>query len=140
MTMTNIEWLTLAPSLSPEGIVHLFQMGFVDASGEIVPESSIADVPTGSSIALAMNPEAASTPEWKIMTANAAGQTISNEIWAPPGTPAPYVDAWRKGFAEATADPEFVAAHIKSFGVPVNWTSGEDTRAVVDKILALYGN
>lgn len=140
MPMSNIEWLTFAPSLTPEGISPLFQMGFVDASGEVVAESSIADVPTGNSIALAMNPDAASTPEWKTMTANAAGQTISNEVWAPPGTPEPYVEAWRKAFGEATTDPEFVAAHVKAFGVPVNWTSGPDTRAIVDRIFALYGN
>jgi hypothetical protein len=37
-------------------------------------------------------------------------------------------------------DPEFVAFHVKSFGVPANWTSGADTRKVVNKILELYGN
>jgi tripartite-type tricarboxylate transporter receptor subunit TctC len=140
MPMANVEWLLFASSLTPEGVSPMWQMGYVDATGNVVAESSIADVPTGHALALAANPDAASTPEWKIMTASAAGQTISDEIWAPPGTPAPYVEAWRKAFASAVTDPQFVAEHMKAFGVPVNWTSGEDTRKAVETIMGLYGN
>jgi tripartite-type tricarboxylate transporter receptor subunit TctC len=140
MPMSNVEWLTFAPSLTPEGVSPMWQMGFVDGTGNVVAESSIADVPTGHSIVTAMNPSAVDSPEWKIMTANAAGQTVSDQVWAPPGTPAPLVEAWRTAFQSAVADPEFVAFHVKSFGVPANWTSGADTRKVVDKILGLYGN
>ncbi len=138
MPMSNIEWQTFGPSLAEEGAAAIWQMGYLNADGEVVGVE-IPPIPTGHDVVRQVNPDAVGGEAWNVMTIAAAGQSISNEVWAPPGTPDAYVEAWRDAFVAATSDPEFIATHLESYGIEPSWTDGAQAREVVDQILALYG-
>jgi tripartite-type tricarboxylate transporter receptor subunit TctC len=71
------------------------------------------------------------------MTASAAGQGITRQIWSPPGMDDKYVTAWRKAFSAIMADPKYIKEHSKSWGVPASWISGDIGEGIVKKFLDL---
>lgn len=139
MPMSVIEWLNFGPDLSKDGAVAMIQYGF-DEGGKIVRSGAIADVPTGQEAALQANPDAASTEAWKILNNQSLTSNISNQLWAPEGTPGDYVEALSTAFEAAVQDPEFLALHEKQYGLPAEWTNAEDARAIVNSVIANYGN
>ena len=139
MPISSIEWVTIEQSVREEGGSLLWQVGYLDSEGQVQPVDYV-DIPTGHEIVRQINPEAVGGEDWNIMSAAAAGQAISDEVWAPAGTPEKYVQAWREAFTKAVTDSGFVTEHIQAYGTSPVWTEGEDARAIVNEILAIYNN
>lgn len=138
MPMSVIEWLRFGPDLAKDGAVPMWQYGFA-IDGEIVGTPAV-DIPTGHAVAEMVNPDGVGSDHWATLTIQSATSTISNQIWAPPGAPLGHVEALAAGFSAATSDPEFLELHEKQYGLPAEWTGREAARAVVDGVLAAYGN
>lgn len=137
MPMSVIEWLTFGPDLSKDGAVALIQYGFGE-DGKVTSTDAI-DAPTGNAVAEKVNPDSVGSDAWNVMLVQASGQTVSNQVWAPEGTPKEFVNAYSAAFVAATSDPEFMALHEKQYGLPVEWTDAAKARSVVDGVLAVYG-
>ena len=138
MPMSAIEWLRFGPDLSQDGAVPMIQYGFTEA-GEVV-RSGALDIPTGHEAVLKVNADAPGTPAWDQMTLQSLTSNVSNQVWAPAGTPADFVDTLSAGFAAAASDPEFLALHEKQYGLPAEWTDGPAARDIVDRIIAVNAN
>lgn len=136
MPMSVIEWLTFGPDLSSQGAVAVIQYGF--AEGDTVTATDAVDAPTGHAVVEQVNPDGVGSADWGVMTAQSAGQSISNQIWAPEGTPIDIVEAVSQGFVDATSDPEFVAQHMEQYGLAPEWNDRAAARAVVDRIIGIY--
>lgn len=138
MPMSVIEWLRFGPDLSQDGAVAMFQYGFAEGD-EIVPSAAV-DIPTGHQAVLQANPDAAGTEALAVMTLQALTSNISNQIWAPPGTPADAVEVLAAGFEAATSDPEFLALHETQYGLPAEWTGRDAAVEIINSVLAIYSN
>ena len=138
MPMSVIEWLRFGPDLEKDGAVAMIQYGF--ASGGEVTGTPAVDIPTGHEVVMKANPDGVGSDAWDVMTLQSLTSNVSNQIWAPAGTPDDYVAALSAGFEAATSDPEFLALHEKQYGLPAEWTGRDAARAVVDGVLAVYGN
>lgn len=138
MPMSVIEWLTFGPDLSNEGAFAAIQYGF--AEGGVISATQAVDIPTGHDLVQQLNASAVGTEDWNEMTAQAAGQSVSNQIWAPAGTPVDIVEALSQAFVDATSDPEFQALHIEQYGLPVEWNDRASSRAIVDDIIEIYAD
>lgn len=138
MPMSNIEWLTFGPDLSQNGVEAIWQFGYIK-DGEVTAVEK-PDVPTGHDVIRRINPDAVGGDDWNEMLVAVAGQSVSNEIWAPAGTPPEYAAVWAQAFFDAVNDPEFQAEHEKAYGIPASWTDAATARAIVDSVLEVYGN
>lgn len=138
MPMSVIEWLTFGPDLSKDGAVPLIQYGF--GNDGVVTPTDVVDIPTGHGVVERVNPGGVGSDDWNVMLVQSSGQTVSNQVWAPAGTPEEYVDALAAGFVAATSDPEFLALHEEQYGLPAEWTNRARARAVVEAILTVHGN
>lgn len=138
MPMSVIEWLTFGPDLSKDGAVPLLQYGF-GVGDKVIPTDAI-DVETGHAIVERVNPDGVGSDDWNTMMVQASGQTVSNQVWAPAGTPDEAVAILSQAFVDATSDPEFRAQHEEQYGLAVEWTDAAEARAIVDSVLAIYGN
>lgn len=138
MPMSVIEWLRFGPDLAKDGAVPMWQYGFA-IEGEIVGTPAV-DIPTGHAVVEQVNPDGVGSDQWGTMTVQSATSVISNQIWAPAGTPLDHVEALAAGFEAATSDPEFLELHEKQYGLPAEWTGRAAARAAVDGILAVYEN
>lgn len=138
MPMSVIEWLTFGPDLMESGAVAVWQYGFaVDGT---VTGTDVVDIPTGHAVVEMVNPDGVGSDDWNVMLVQSAGQTVSNQIWAPAGTPSDFVEAFAAAFVAATSDPEFLALHEEQYGLPAEWTGRVDARAVIEGVLGVYGN
>lgn len=136
MPMSVIEWLRFGPDLEKDGAVAVLQYGFGD-NGKVTPTDAI-DIPTGHAAVEKANAAGVGSDDWNTMTVQSSGQTVSNQIWAPAGTPAEYVKAMSEAFIAATSDPEFMATHVKQYGLVVEWTGAAKAREVVDSIIEIH--
>lgn len=137
MPMSVIEWLRFGPDLSKGGAVALWQYGFAE-DGKVTATDAV-DIPTGHAVVEKVNAAGVGSDDWNVMLIQAAGQAVSNQIWAPADTPDEYVKAMSDAFIAATSDPEFIALHEKQYGLNVEWTGSEKAREIVDGVLAIYG-
>lgn len=138
MPISVIEWLRFGPDLEKAGAIPMWQYGLLE-DGAVVGTDAV-DVITGHELAKMANADAESTPEWKAITTQAATSTISNQIWAPAGTPPEHVEALAAAFEAGANDPEFLALHEKQYGLPAEWMSRDATRAAVDYVIDAYAN
>lgn len=138
MPISVIEWLRFGPDLMEAGAVPMWQYGFL-IDGEIVGTDAV-DIPTGHDVAMQANADAENHPGWKGITTQSATSTISNQLWAPAGTPMDYVEALSAAFAAAARDPEYLAKHEKQYGLPAEWMDREATRAAVDYVINAYAD
>ncbi len=138
MPMSVIEWLRFGPDLAKDGAVPMWQYGFA-IDGDIVGTPAV-DIPTGHAVVEQVNSDGVGSDQWGTMTVQSATSVISNQIWAPAGTPLDHVEALAAGFEAATSDPEFLELHEKQYGLPAEWTGRTAARAAVDGILAVYEN
>lgn len=138
MPMSVIEWKTFGPDLSNDGAIVLWQYGFGE-NGQVTATDAV-DAETGHAIVERANPGGVGSDDWDTMNVQASGQTVSNQIWAPAGTPDEAIEILSQAFVDATSDPEFRALHEKQYGIPAEWTNAAEARAVVDSVLAIYGN
>jgi tripartite-type tricarboxylate transporter receptor subunit TctC len=138
MPMSVIEWLNFGPDMAKDGAVAMWQYGF--SENGVISGSDAVDIPTGHAAALMANPDAEGTDAWNTLTLQALTSVISNQIWAPAGTPEDYVNALSAAFEAATSDEEFLALHEKQYGLRGEWTGAAKAKAIVEDILGVYGN
>lgn len=138
MPMSVIEWLTFGPDLAKDGAVPLWQYGF--AQGDEVTATNAVDIPTGHAVVQEVNADGVGSEAWGVMMVQALASNISNQIWAPAGTPDEAIAILSQGFVDATSDPEFLTQHEERFGLPAEWTDAATARAIIDSILAFHGN
>ena len=118
----HLTWVQNLSTYKKSDFHAVYQMGYMDGSGEIVPVTvgGMDKVPTGHSIVKKYKPDAVGSRDWKIMTSVAAGQGVAREVWAPPGTDAKYVEAWRKAFVATANDARYKATGVR-FNFHVHW-------------------
>lgn len=133
----HLTWVQNLSTYTKSDFHAVYQMGYMDGSGEIVPVTvgGMDKVPTGHSIVKKHKPKAVGSRDWKIMTSVAAGQGVAREVWAPPGTDGKFVAAWRKAFVATANDAQYKADHQKAWGVPMSWIPGDVGEPIVKKYL-----
>ncbi len=139
MPFSHTFWIQRLKGWKKAKFYGVFQLGYMNNSGEVVrvKVAGLDKMMSGHDIVRKYRPNAIGGRDWKIMTASAAGQGVTRQIWSPPGMDDKYVTAWRKAFSAIMADPKYIEEHSKSWGVPVSWIPGDVGEGIVKKFLDL---
>ena len=116
---------------SGEGIAISY-LATIDKQGRFERNKHIAEMPAFPDLYHQIHGKLPSGPEWDAFNwlIEQFGD-LAFAMFAPPGTPAPALDALRKGYAAAMADPDLVAHAIKTTGLPYDPVSAEKGKAVL---------
>lgn len=116
---------------SGEGIA-LNYLVVVDKAGNFERNKLITEMPAYPDLYKEIHGKLPSGPEWDAL--NWLTQVFGDlafGMFAPPGTPAPALEALRKGYAAALADPGLVEHAVKTTGLPYEVVPAEKGRAVL---------
>ena len=112
-------WMRNLKNYADLNIKPIYQMGTLDAAGNIIRDPLIKDVPTADELYLKLKPNAKGTQEYKALRTAMSMYQIAKGFFLPAGTDAAIVDAWRTAVDKAAKDPAFIAEHKKLFGFPL---------------------
>jgi tripartite-type tricarboxylate transporter receptor subunit TctC len=115
---------------SGEGMA-LAYLVVADKDGKFEPNPYIKEMPGFPALYREIHGKAPSGPTWDAL--NWMVQQVSDVMFvglAPPGTPAPALEALRQAFPAAINDPEFVAHAVKTNGLPFTFVPVEKGKAV----------
>lgn len=125
--MASSSSLQLKPLLDNPDFVTLAQLGDLDDSGKFVARTSYPHVPVFADMVSAKVP----AEHRDTFLAWLQIQYIDKWFALPPGTPEPYVRAYREAFRKAAADPEFIKAARQQFGEDFQTTTANATTQLV---------
>ncbi len=99
-----------------------------DADGNPVPAKVLEDlgVPRLDELHQTMHGSPPSGENWEAFKTLQALSNMGLSVWLPEGTPDAALEALMAGWYALPNDPEFIAAHEKAFGKPVNFLSHDD--------------
>lgn len=116
---------------SGEGIA-LNYLVTIDKQGRYQRNKHITEMPAFPDLYQQIHGKLPSGPQWDAFNwlIEQFGD-LAFAMFAPPGTPPPALEALRKGYAAAMADPDLVAHAIKTTGLPYDPVSAEKGKAVL---------
>jgi hypothetical protein len=122
----------LNPLIKEAGFVPIAQMGTPDASGKMVSNPAMSEVPVFNDLILPrLNGEAlAAYNTWL------NDQLVDKWFALPPGTPGEVVTAYRTAFAKAAKDSELLMRAAKEFGEDFSPMGGEEVGRIAKALAA----
>ena len=112
-------WMRNLKNYADLNIKPIYQMGTLDAAGNIMRDPLIKDVPTADELYLKLKPNAKGTQDYKALRTAMSMYQIAKGFFLPAGTDAAIVNAWRTAVDKGAKDPAFIAEHTKLFGFPL---------------------
>ena len=108
-----------------------------DADGNVRPRSSQLEdlgVPTLVELYREMHGSDPSGQHWEAYKTLNILTAMGLSVWMPEGTPDEAFNAVKAGWDALPSDPEFIAAHEKAFGKPVNFVAYESVAAAAASV------
>lgn len=126
-SMASSSAAQLKPLLDNPAFVPLTQLGDLNDNGKFVPRQAFPGVTVFADMITSKLPPA----EAEVLLAWLQTQYIDKWFALPAGTPPVYVEAYRKAFIQAAADPEFIRQAKLQFGEDFGTTSAHNMTQLV---------
>jgi tripartite-type tricarboxylate transporter receptor subunit TctC len=126
-SMASSSSTQLQPLLDNPAFAAFTQLGDLNDEGKFVPRAAFPNV----TVFADMITSKLSPSDAEILLAWLQTQYIDKWFALPAGTPAPYVEAYKKAFLQAAQDPEFVKQAKLQFGEDFGTTSAHNMTLLV---------
>lgn len=108
----------------------------LDAAGNAIRNKNTGKIPMYLDVYKATSGKAAppASPEWNAMKWLLRMGTLSQTLWAPPGTPKEAVADLRTGFWKTVKSKEFLDLYYANYGAPMDYTDEKTVLSVVGSV------
>ncbi len=127
----NQNVFNLEPLLK-DGFIAIAQLGNRDENGKMVARAEYANVPLlGDMLKPKLDEKA-----MKAYLGWLEDQTVEKWIALPPGSPEPYLKAWRAAYVKVMHDPKFIEVAKREYGGDFGWHPGDQMDKIVQALAA----